>query len=108
MTPVDFFVRSIAQIANDESNFGQVYNVTEPKGMPAKVVFELLKERDYISSYVSVEKWKAKLVEKAQKDGDAVLSVVSQFFGTCSIIHICIILLFLRKLFQSTKWKIQL
>ncbi len=80
MTPVDFFVRSIACIANDESNFGQVYNVTEPKCMPAKVVFELLKERGYISNYVSVEEWKAKLVEKAQKDGDAILSVVSQFF----------------------------
>jgi amino acid adenylation domain-containing protein/thioester reductase-like protein len=80
MTPVDFFVRSIAHIANDEFNFGQVYNVTEPKCMPAKVVFELLKERGYISNYVSVEKWKAKLVEKAQKDGDAILSVVSQFF----------------------------
>ncbi len=80
MTPVDFFVRSIAHIANDESNFGQVYNVTEPKCMPAKVVFELLEERGYISNYVSVEKWKAKLVEKAQKDGDAILSVVSQFF----------------------------
>jgi amino acid adenylation domain-containing protein/thioester reductase-like protein len=80
MTPVDFFVRSIVHFADDEWNFGQAYNVTEPRRMPAKEVFELLKERGYISNYVSVDKWKAKVVEKAQKDGDAILSVVSQFF----------------------------
>lgn len=80
MIPVNFLVKSIAEFANNDCNYFKVYNVTQRQPIPARFVFDLLKEQNYISKYVSVEEWKAKLIAKADKDGDTILNIIAQSF----------------------------
>ncbi len=76
--PVDFLVQSIVQFAHAATHFGQVYHVVQTEPISARVVFDDLIQKNYISRYVSAEDWITLLHAKAKADNDYVLSVVAQ------------------------------
>ena len=78
MTPVDFLVKAIVLFASNPSHFGRVYNVVQADPVPAKIVFDLMKNKGFVSEYVSVEDWISRLYARAEEDNDYILNVLAQ------------------------------
>ena len=81
MTPVDFLVKALVQLAAEPTHFGQVYNVVEAEPISAQVVFDCMLERGYISGSVPMDAWLAKLYAKSEADTDHILHVLAQSLG---------------------------
>ena len=81
MTPVDFLVKAMRQLAAQPTHFGRVYNVVEAEPLSAQAVFDCLLQRGYISGYVPMHAWLAKLYAKSEADNDHILHVLAQSLG---------------------------
>ena len=81
MTPVDFLVKALVQLAAEPTHFGRVYNVVEAEPISAQVVFDCMLERGYISGSVPMDAWLAKLYAKSEADTDHILHVLAQSLG---------------------------
>lgn len=73
MTPVDFLATAIANFSDDPVHLGKVYNVVQQDPVTAESVFAHMQNNGYETDRVSLEEWKSRLQETANREDDSEL-----------------------------------
>ena len=78
MTPVDFLVSAITRISEDPGHYGRVYNVVQPRPVPADTVFASMERHGFVTGPVDLEEWRLELESIADREDDLELKVLSR------------------------------
>ena len=70
ITPVDFLVTAITKFSDEPAHLGRVYNVVQQAPVLADSVFDHMEDRGYVTDRVSLDDWKLRLQEMADRDND--------------------------------------
>ena len=68
ITPVDFLGTAITKFSDEPAHLGKIYNVVGQDPVTASAVFAHMEDRGYVSDRVSLDDWKLRLQEMADRD----------------------------------------